>query len=132
MNESKTLTVGIRRDPEAVYAFVSNPENLPKWAKAFCQSVKKSGTEWIIQTPGGPMTVRFVDRNKHRVADHYVSPAPGLEIYVPLRVLANGTDASEVVFTLFRQRDMTEEKFREDIDWVQRDLSELKRVLEST
>ena len=78
------------------------------------------------------MTVRFVERNRFRVADHYVSPAPGLEIYVPLRVLPNGTDASEVVFTLFRQRDMTEEKFREDIDWVQRDLSELKRVLEST
>ena len=39
---SRTLSVSIGCDPAKVYEFVSNPENLPKWAKAFCKAVKKS------------------------------------------------------------------------------------------
>ena len=128
--ECKTLTVSIARGADEVYAFVANPENLPRWAKAFCQAVRKSGSEWVITTPVGEMKVRFAERNAFRVADHYVTAAPGVEIYVPMRVLPNGREGSEVVFTLFRQRDMSDAKFREDMDLVQRDLAELKRVLE--
>jgi hypothetical protein len=58
-----------------------------------------------------------------------VSLAPGVEVYVPLRVLPNGA-GSEVVFTLFHQPDMTPEKFREDIGLVEQDLQTLKTVLE--
>jgi len=57
---SRTLSVSINRSASDVYRFVSNPENLPKWATAFCKSVRKSNTDWIIETPQGPMKVRFV------------------------------------------------------------------------
>jgi uncharacterized protein YndB with AHSA1/START domain len=33
MLESRTLSVSIGRHPGKVYEFVSDPENLPKWAK---------------------------------------------------------------------------------------------------
>lgn len=128
--ESRTLTVSIAREADAVYQFVSNPENLPRWATAFCQSVRKSGSDWIMQTAAGEMKVRFVPPNEFRIADHYVSPAPGVEIYVPMRVLPNGS-GSEVVFTLFRSPDMPPEKFAGDIGMVQQDLLTLKRALEN-
>ncbi len=128
-SESRTLTVSIAREAEAVYQFISNPANLPQWATAFCQSIRQVGSDWIMQTSAGEMKVRFVPPNEFRVADHFVSPAPGVKIYVPLRVLPNGS-GSEVVFTLFRSPEMTPEKFSEDIGLVQRDLQTLKRVLE--
>jgi hypothetical protein len=62
--------------------------------------------------------------------DHYVTPAPELEVYVPMRVLPNGS-GSEVFFTLFRSTDMSDEKFAEDVGMVERDLKTLKNVLES-
>ena len=127
--ESRTLTISIARKPEAVYRFISNPANLPQWATAFCQSIRQVGSDWVMQTSAGEMKVRFVPPNDFRVADHFVSPAPGVEIYVPMRVLPNGS-GSEVVFTLFRQPDMTPEKFREDIGLVEQDLQTLKAVLE--
>ena len=127
--ESRTLTVSIACDATSVYEFISHPANLPQWATAFCKSIRRAGSEWIMETNAGQMKVRFAPPNAFRVADHFVSPAPGVEIYVPLRVLPNGS-GSEVVFTLFRPPEMTPEKFAEDINLVQQDLQTLKRVLE--
>ena len=83
-----------------------------------------------METPDGPIKIRFDETNAFRVADHYVIPAPGVEFYVPFRVLPNGQSGSEAILTLFRQRDMTEVQFRRDIDMVTRDLNVLKKVLE--
>lgn len=73
--------------------------------------------------------MRFAERNSFGVLDHYVTVAPGAEVYVPLRVIANGT-GSEVIFTLFRLPEMTEEKFAEDQKLVEQDLGTLKNLLE--
>jgi len=113
-----------------VYGFVSIPENLPKWATGLCKSVRKSNGDWIVDTPQGPMKVRFVEKNDFGVLDHYVTVAPGVEVYVPIRVLPNGS-GSEVIFTLFRSPDMSDEKYAEDIGLVERDLRTLKKILES-
>lgn len=48
--KSKTLSISINCAAGKVYEFVSNLENLPKWAKTFCLSIKRSGKEWIAET----------------------------------------------------------------------------------
>ena len=128
---SRTLQVSITRPPADVYAFVADPENLPQWARGLCRSIRQSGTGWIIDTAQGEINIRFTERNSLGVLDHYVTPAPGVEIYVPMRVLANGS-GSEIIFTLFRQPGMSADKFAEDIELVERDLETLKHVLQST
>jgi hypothetical protein len=127
---SRTLTVSIDSPPGRVYEFVSNPENLPQWAGGLCPSVGKSNDDWIAETPQGPMKIRFAEKNDFGVLDHYVTVAPGVEVYVPIRVLPNGS-GSEVIFTLFRSPDMSDEKYAEDIGLVERDLRTLKKILES-
>lgn len=128
---ARTLTVTIDCHPDQLYGFVSNPENLPQWATAFAKSVRKSNSDWIVETPQGPVTVRFAPRNTLGVLDHYVTPAPGVEIYVPMRVLANGS-GSEVLFTLFRLPDMSDEEFTADAGMVERDLGTLKELMEGS
>jgi len=125
----RTLSVSIECRPDRVYAFVSNPGNLPRWAAGLCKSVSKSDAGWIVETTQGPMPLRFVEKNDLGVLDHYVSPAPGLEVYVPMRVLPNGSGA-EVLFTLFQLHGMSDEKYAEDAGLVARDLETLKDVLE--
>jgi len=126
--KSKTLSISIGCDPGKVYEFISNPENLPKWAKAFCRSIKKSSGEWVVETPEGPVKVRFVAKNDSGILDHYVSLVPGAEIFVPMRVVPNG-HGSEVIFTLFQLTDTPNKKFTEDIRWVEQDLNHLKMVM---
>src|SRR5262249_54493073 len=98
MSESRTLSVSISCQLSKVYEFLAVPENFPQWATGLCTSITKTGGEWIAETPQGSMKVRFTERNDFGVVDHFIYPAPGVEIYVPMRVIANGT-GSEVSFT---------------------------------
>jgi hypothetical protein len=129
MFAARTLSVSIGCQPDKVYEFVSNPENLPKWAKGLGKSVRKVDADWLVDTPQGPVRVRFAGKNNLGVLDHYVTTAQGFEVYVPLRVIANGS-GSEVLFTLFRLPEMSEEKYAEDIELVAKDLRTLKDMLE--
>jgi hypothetical protein len=102
----------IERDWFEVYNFVLDPRNLPKWASGIDAGAK----------------VRFVERNKYGVLDHYVT-IRSREVYVPMRVFPNG-EGAEVLLTVFRQPGMSEQKFSEDTQWVRRDLEALKDLLE--
>ncbi len=127
--KSKTLSVAINCDPKKLYEFVSKPENLPKWARMFCRSIKKSKGGWVVETPQGPVNVKFSKKNDFGILDHYVSPAPGVEVFVPMRVVPNAS-GSEVLLTLFQPAGMSDEKFAEDIRWVEQDLRTLKDIME--
>ena len=127
---ARTLTMSIDRPPADVYAFVTDLENLPRWATSFVRSVHKTRDGWIAETTEGPMGFEYVPRNAFGVLDHVVRPAPGVEVHVPMRVVPNG-GGSEVIFTLIQFPGMPPDKFARDIDMVQRDLATLKRVLES-
>jgi len=131
MMKSRTVSVGINCEPGRVYEFVSNPENLPTWATAFCRSVRRLDGEWIIDTPQGPVKIRFVSKNDAGILDHYVSPVPGVAIYVPMRVVPNGS-GSEVLLTVFQQPDMPDDQFAQDLRLVEQDLNSLKRALENS
>lgn len=127
---SRNLSVSINRDAKDVYNFVSVPENFLRWASGLGKSLMKVNGEWVAETPEGPVKVRFTERNEFGVLDHWVSPKPGLRIYIPMRVIPNGS-GSELIFTLFRLPDMSDEKFAADAEWVMRDLTSLKNLLES-
>ena len=128
-SESRNLSISIACSLEQAYDFLCLPENFPKWASGLAGSLRNIGGRWMAQTPAGEMRVRFSERNEFGVLDHWVYPQPDVQIYVPLRVIANGSGC-ELVLTLFRQPDMTDEKFAADADWVMRDLAAAKRVLE--
>ena len=131
LSKSTSLTVSINRDPRTVYEFVSNLENLPKWASKAFQSIKQVKGEWIAETPQGAANVVLAQRNDFGVLDHYVSLASlGIEVYVPMRVVKNGINGSEVVFTLFYASNISEEKFAQDMKMVEQDLKNLKNIME--
>jgi hypothetical protein len=117
MSESRTLSVSIGCPLRKAYEFLAAPENFPQWTTGLCKSIKKTGDEWLAETPQGAMQVCFTERNDFGVVDHFIYPAPDVEIYVPIRVIANGT-GSEVIFTLFRLSDVSDDKFAEVAAWV--------------
>jgi|SRR3989344_1311470 len=128
--ESRTLSVTVACPPRKVYEFVSNPENLPLWAAGLGKSVRKSGAGWTVDTLQGPAQIRFAEKNDFGVLDHYVKLASGIDVYVPMRVVPNGS-GSEVIFTLFKTPEMSDKQFAEDAGLVERDLKTLKSVLEN-
>ena len=124
------ISVFIDRRPAEVYAFASDPRNLPRWAAGLARSqVRPEGEEWVADSPMGQVRIRFVPDNPYGVLDHEVILESGVTVHNPMRVVRNGS-GSEFIFTLFRQPDMSDEKLAEDSAAVEKDLSTLKEILE--
>lgn len=128
--KSQTISVSIAAPPERVYAFASNPENLPQWVPSFFKSVELVNGEWVAQSPLGRVVVEFVHDNDLGVLDHAVTLPSGVRLTNPMRVIPNG-DGSEILFTLIQHQDMTDQQFQEDAELVLSDLHTLRRLFES-
>jgi uncharacterized protein YndB with AHSA1/START domain len=126
---ARTVSVWVDRDPRSVYRYVSDPRHLPAWAPGFAKSVHSEGDDWLVQTGVETLRIEFVPENDLGVLDHHVTGGHGLDAVNPMRVIANG-DGAEVLFTLFREPETTDEEFARDLSLVQSDLRTLKRVLE--
>jgi hypothetical protein len=111
-----------------VYEFLANPENWNQWAHGLGKSIRRSQNGWIADTQECTIEVRFTHKNRFGVVDHYVRRKSGEEIYVPMRVTANG-GGSELL-TLFREAGMTDETYAADMEFVKQDLNALKGLLE--
>lgn len=85
---------------------------------------------WLGDGADGPIRIRFTPHNDHGIMDHFIDIGSGPDIYVPLRIIANG-EGAEVMLTLFRQPDMDDERFSSDAKWVMRDLKKLKALIEN-
>ena len=131
MSTSKTVSVSIARPAAEAYEFLSLPENFPKWASGLGASLRRVGGDWVAETAEGPVRVCFSEPNSFGVLDHSVIRPQGGSVYVPLRVVARERGC-ELVLTLFRQPDVTDDKFAADAEWVMRDLQTAKRLLEKT
>lgn len=126
----KKLSISIERPAAEAYDFLALPENFPKWASGLGTALRKVDGEWIAETPEGPAKVRFSERNSFGVLDHSVTLPRGVSVYVPLRVVPKGRGC-ELVLTIFRQPDTSEDEFTADAEWVMRDLQAAKRLLEN-
>jgi hypothetical protein len=127
---TRHISTSINRPAAEVYAFVSNPENLPKWATGLSGSIRKAGEEWIADSPMGTVKVKFTEENKFGILDHDVTLPSGETLNNPMRAIPND-DGSEVVFTLYRRPAVSDEEFAADAKAIEMDLKTLKTLLEA-
>ena len=128
MTESRHLSVSIDRPLAEVYAFASDPQNLPRWAPGLGSAVERDGDGWFVETAQGRVGLTFAPQNEYGVLDHVVR-TPTETVYMPARVIADG-DACEVVLTLRRTPGMTDAELDRDTALVTADLALLKQVVE--
>lgn len=130
-NASRHLSIHIDRTVDEVYAYASDPANLPAWALGLGGSIKKIDGQWVAKSsPMGRVVVTFVPRNELGVIDHHVTLPSGQTVYNPVRVISDGK-GSEVVFTLRRQPQMSDAEFERDAGMVTGDLNRLRELMES-
>lgn len=126
--EVRHVSVSIERSPDEVYRLASDVQSWPRWAHGL-GTVKRRGDEWIAEGPIGTAKVRFSPRNEFHVLDHDVTLASGVTVHNALRVIPNG-GGSEVVFSVLRQPGTSSAYFQADTQAVERDLQQLKQIVE--
>ena len=127
--EARTITVRIDRPFATVYDFLADPTNWNQWAFGLGKNIRRSKDGWIADSGGGSAKVRFTPRNNFGVVDHTVIRSSGQRVYVPMRLIVNGSGC-ELLFTLFREPNMSDTQFDSDAEFVQRDLNRLKSLME--
>ena len=114
---------------ERAYDYLCVPEHFCQWASGLASSLQQVDGQWLAATPQGQVRLTFSAPNAYGVLDHWVHITPQVSVYVPLRLVANG-DGCELILSLFRQPDMSDERFEADAQWVMRDLLAAKQLLE--
>ena len=127
--ESRAIKVRIDRPFDKVYEFLVDPANWNQWAFGLGKNIRRSQDGWIADSGAGIAKVQFTQRNSFGVVDHTVIRPSGQRVYVPMRLITNGSGC-ELIFTLFREPDMSDAQFASDSEYVQRDLNGLKKLLE--
>jgi hypothetical protein len=124
-----TQTITIAADRREVFHFVAQPENLPRWARAFCQDIRPDRDTWLVSSPQGEIRVRYRTDEALGVIDFHLSPAPGIETLAASRVIPNG-DGAEYVFTQFQTPGMPDDLFTRQVQALREELVILKALLE--
>ncbi|MFE1992741.1 SRPBCC family protein [Streptomyces parvulus] len=128
--QSRHVSVHIDRTVDEVYAYASDPANLPEWAHGLGESMEQVDGRWFAaSSPMGRVEVAFVPRNDLGVLDHHVTLPSGQTVHNPVRVIADGA-GSEVVFTVRRQPGTSDADFERDASTVAADLARLKELLD--
>ena len=95
---------------EEAFAFLAEPENLPRWAVGFARGIRREADDWIVRTAQGEMPIRVVADASRGTIDFHMTVAPEIEAIAYSRVVPNDSGA-EYVFTQFQQAGMTDEVF---------------------
>jgi hypothetical protein len=129
MSESQHISTYIERPASEVYAYVGDPTNLPTWAAGLSGSIEQREGRWFAASRMGEVEVTFVPANPYFVLDHDVKLPDGTTFNNPMRVIAHDADC-EVVFTLRRRPDQSNDDYEADATAIRTDLATLKRLLE--
>lgn len=127
-HETRILHLTLETGYEAAYRFASQPSNFPKWAAGMSTSLHHTAEGLVAQTPQGEAKVIFSEVNAFGVLDQSISLPGKPDVYVPLRMIRNG-NCTEAELTLFRQPEMTDAIFEQDVSLVMKDLHKLGSVL---
>lgn len=129
--KSATHSVTIDASPETVFAFVSQPQNMPRWAVRFCRGIRRDGDRWIASTPNGDMEVVMESDARVGVVDFHWRPSAEVEAVAPARVVPNG-GGTEFLLTLFQSPGMSDVDFDTGQAGLRHELNVLKELLEQS
>lgn len=124
---SDTQSINLDGRTADIFAFLANPENLPRWAVGFCHAIRRDGeTRWIVETGACEIPVRYVTNAECGTIDFHMEPTPGAEFVAYSRLLSNG-EGAEYVFTQFQGPGVSDEVFDHQVMALKEEL----RVLQS-
>jgi hypothetical protein len=128
---SNTQTLFIAAPSEQVFNFLSNIENLPKWATMFCQQLKPDGHgRHKVLTPQGEIFFHIKADKKTGVIDMYGGPRETEMACWPTRVVAAPDKGSLFIFTAFQYPGVSDAEFAQQCAGLAREFPLIKKNVE--
>jgi hypothetical protein len=106
-----TLTITVSAPRKAVFNFLADIENLPKWSGGYCEDINLKRGRWWAFTADGEQVVEIESSAGLGVIDLRVGPKPELMTLTPIRVVALSTRSTLISFILIEAPDHSPEIF---------------------
>lgn len=131
---SRTVSLLIPAKKHQVFSYLSNIDNLPKWATEFCQELKKVDGKHKVVTCG-PSRDEFFFRiqadEKTGVIDMFAGPTEDQMGVFPTRVIDLPGGSSAYVFTMFQAPGMSDDEFNSQYENLKKEMNNIKREFSS-
>jgi hypothetical protein len=110
--KTSTHTLPLNAPKARAFAFLSDIENLPKWATMFCKELKKDAQgKYKVVTPDGEIFFRIAADETTGTIDMFGGPSEEQMAYWPARVVERPGAGSLFVFTSMQYPGMSDEVF---------------------
>ena len=123
MTRSRTLTFTVNKKTGDVFDSILNAPS-----KMMLDATKSNDGWWSFKTPRGEAKLKFNENKSLGILDHlYIDEDSKWD--VPMRVVSSG-DESEVIITLIKPKEITNEQFNERMGEVGKVFQNLKELIE--
>ena len=125
--KSRTVTTVLPAPPDRVFAYLSDIENLPRWATEFARELKVVDGRHKVVNGLGEFFFEIRADAESGVIDMLAGPSNDALLCFPARVVATPTGGSAFTFTMFQAPGQPDEQFEDQHASLLRELENLKR-----
>ena len=124
---SRTVTAVFPAPKQRVFEFMSDIENLPRWATEFARELKVVDGRHVVVNGLGEFVFKIESDPETGVVDMYAGPTEDELGVFPTRVVELPGGASAYSFTMFQAPGMPDELFESQYESLQREFGNLER-----
>ncbi len=124
----RTLALTVSAPRDAVFNFLADIENLPKWSAGYCETISLLRGRWWALTADGDQVVDMETSAGTGVIDLRAGPLPERMTPTPIRVFALSPRRTLVSITVIEAPDQAAEAFERRYElWLAATRSLLRR-----
>jgi uncharacterized protein YndB with AHSA1/START domain len=124
---SRTVTTVLPAPKEEVFAFLSDVENLPRWATEFARELKVEDGRYTVVNGLGEFAFRIEADEATGVVDMLAGPSEDELALFPTRVVGLPDGRSAFTFTMFQGPGMSDELFESQHASLLREFENIER-----
>jgi hypothetical protein len=125
--KSRTVTAVLGAPKDRVFAYLSQVENLPKWANEFARELKYEDGKAKVVNGLGEFWFSIDADEETGVIDMYAGPSPEALALFPTRVVPLSNESSAFSFTMFQGPEMPDELFEFQYQSLLREVENIRR-----
>ena len=123
---SRTVTTVVQAPQEEVFEFMSDIENLPRWANEFAREVEREGEEYKVRNALGEFYFQIKADPQTGVIDMFAGPARDQMAIFPTRAVALPDGRTAFSFTMFQTPEMPDELFESQHESLKREFHNIE------
>ena len=130
--EARSAAITVDAPAERVFEYLSNVENLPRWATEFARELRSDDGRYVVVNGLGEFVFTLEADEATGVIDMYAGPSEDELALFPTRVVPLPGDRSAFTFTMFRGPEMPEDLFEAQHASLLRELENVREEFART